>query len=188
MTPRILLSIKVVAVSPKSLAWLVPLIILYGCGAGSETKDEPKPTEEGRRTATVQQYASVVARSTAVADNIAVMETCDWFSRGALDPPGSIVCMASLFAMEMRAFTLADNLERAANEDLTTFIGTPPVEIARLVSATNTKANDLYQAARVAGDSDCAEVGTGDCLALRASVFKAMGALSAELDGWKPYF
>ena len=188
MTPRILLSIKVVAVSPKSLAWLVPLIVLYGCGTGSETKDEPKPTEEGRRTATVQQYASVVARSTDLSENIATMETCDWFSRGALDLPGSIACMGRLAAMEMSAWTLADNLERAANEDLATFIGTPPVEIARLVSATNTKANDLSQAAKVAADSDCAVVGTGGCLALRASVFKAMGALSAELDGWKPYF
>lgn len=177
----------------KSLvaAAIASLLLAAGCGgeeSGARAGANSTPASSGDgETATVQQYASIVARVSDLDQQLRTLDNCNWMGSGSLDRPGSIVCQAGLYVLYLDALNLATRLGDAQNAGTKQYFGAPPEEIADLVDETVSDANALKKAAKAANDAKCYDSGAGRCLTLRGDVFQAMAPMESTLDAWEPY-
>lgn len=177
---------------------LAALLLMAGCGesASGDTKvDDSKNTassspttdETPLTTATVQQYASIVARNSDLRGQLRDMSDCNWFGMGRLDRPGYLVCSVGMLTMSYLTGTLASSLTVAAESGSAEYIGAPPQEIESLVDETATTARTLSTAAAKADKKGCGETGRGQCMGLRIDVWQAQNDLKQALQAWGPY-
>lgn len=153
----------------------------------AESLEEPSE-ETVEQTATVNQYASIIAKNGDLAKQIEAMDDCDWLGRGSLDyDPQSIVCTVGVLTMSYQSMTLSLSLTSAQDSTAPAFIGAPPAEIETLVADTVTAADALAEVATATNDAKCEYKGTGKCSRLRADTWSAMSDLERELAGWRPY-
>ena len=180
----------------------VLLVALSACGSNSTTDDSPDqavsdstqtPTEATSATpeedtATVEQYASIVAKNQDLKKQIGTMSDCDWLGSGALDAdPASIVCQAGVLTLSFQAETLSTSLKSAQKPGVPAFIGPPPDEIEPLVADTVSASDALAKSASAANKAGCEQSAAGKCTALRVDVMQAMSDLKRELYAWEPY-
>lgn len=183
---------------------LVASVLLASLSAcGSDSAGEPPgqaasastaaPTESTTPTpevdtATVEQYASIVAKNQDLKKQIGTMSDCDWLGSGSLDAdPASIVCQAGVLTLSFQAGTLSTSLKSAQKPGVPAFIGSPPAEIEALVADTVSASDALEKAAAAANKAGCEQTAAGKCAALRIDVMQAMGDLERELYAWEPY-
>jgi hypothetical protein len=117
-------------------------MMLTGCGGDSTSAEveepassasDPTPSESQEPTATVQQYASVVARSQDLVAHLDEMGACNWTGPGPIGEPGDLTCGLGKLQMEYQAATLRLSLRNAADpEGPKGYIGAPPAELASL--------------------------------------------------------
>ena len=124
-------------------------------------------------TATVEQYASIVASVERDLRQAAKSTECE---------PTVPACALTMLSIQPTAGLLARELQAAPDE-----IGYPPAEIAALVSDTAAKAREFEKAGekmqRVCSDRP-ASVG---CLSQQIEAGISWGSLESTLDAWGPY-
>ena len=156
--------------------------------SASDSTSAESSEEPVEQTATVNQYASIIAKNGDLAKQIEAMDDCDWLGRGSLDyDPQSIVCTVGVLTMSYQSMTLSLSLTSAQDSTAPAFIGAPPAGIETLVADTVTAADALAEVATATNDAKCEYRGTGKCSRLRADTWSAMSDLGRELAGWSPY-
>lgn len=173
------------------------MVTVAACGDGdgkASTEASPSPAASRStpmpepETATVEQYSSIIARTSDVSDQITIMEDCDWLGNGPLDyDPNSFVCFAGVLTMQYLALNVRTRLQDARDESSADFIGEPPGELVSLVGETIAAAGELEAAAGAAHESGCHDSGRGKCGRLRLETFQAMSGLEFTLSAWEPY-
>ncbi len=153
---------------------------------------EPSETaveEPDEVAATVNQYASIVAKNEAdLREQLTTMGECDWSSAGSLDPePNGIVCAMGLLTLSYGAQAMSVSLEGAQKPDAPGYVGAVPSEIELLVADTIESSTTLAEAAKAANDDRCALTGDGKCMDLRNQTWLAMDDVEGQLDAWGPY-
>lgn len=177
------------------------LLAVAGCSGGGEaqstdgattlspTSTAPTtPTETGP-TATVEQYASIVAKNTTdmrkMFRDLENPQHCLW-GVGLPDVrPGYGTCGLQITTMSYVAGSLALSLQGAQKETAPAYIGAPPPEIEGIVTDTIATAQSLRAASSRA--EDCAfDLKTG-CNARLVTFHRAMGAMEDQVAAWQPY-
>jgi hypothetical protein len=176
--------------------WLVgpvaALLLVAGCSGSPDDAPQasespsadpgatPADAEELADTATVEQWASVIAEQ-----QLSVDEAQESWDDATCSPSvaadGAADCVAYLTVMGLTASTAAITIGGAADPDSPTYIGDPPEEIADLVAATIA---DAEAAAAASEDVDCFE---GDCLSDALEFHDAWNDLRGDLAAWTPY-
>lgn len=140
---------------------------LAGCGGGSPPAPRasapappPSATPAG---ATLQQYASVIARSApSIRSNAKSIRKCAFGAMAAQ------TCALVRFSATLDPKTLTLRLRTVMQND-----GSPPAEIADLVSQTMSDAGQTVRAAKSGASYE--------------SLSLVMQTLVEDLDSWKPY-
>jgi hypothetical protein len=176
-----------VTISKGALGFLL-LAVITACGGSS---DEPSKSAASAvsspvatasasptvKTATIGQYASIVAEQrAAISERAKELEGC------VLDA-SDFVCKAGVLSASLEAQTLDIKLESAGVDGPgnQVFIGAPPDEIAALVAETRAAAKALQAKADLA--SEC----KGKCISEFADASFAASDLNDKLAGWEPY-
>ncbi len=186
----------------RSLAALV--LLLAACG-GTESASEqqtaasnssessadpsgsPSPTASGESLATLEQYASVIARQGRLVKQLQEMSRCDWLGSGPLYRPGYIVCAVGTLSLQYGATTLQLELQNAQDPSRPhTYIGEPPAELAALLRETTDMARALEQAMKRM-PARCSETDAGACLQKRILASLSIDDMQRTLAAWRPY-
>lgn len=186
-------------------AGLAAATLLAGCGGGDDDsgKDDastaPKssatsqPTsaespEDETSTATPNQYASIVARSSDLRDQLDTMEDCDWIGTGSLDYDTALfTCRIGSLTLSLQAGTLNVSLTTAQNPDRPGYLGEPPTELVDLIAETQSAAAEVEDAFEQIDSKDCGDTGKGACGDIRGRAFRSIGPLQSALRAWDPY-
>jgi hypothetical protein len=183
----------------KPVTTLLLAVLLAGCTPSpaatttSPPAQTPTPTASAsstRTTATVAQYASLVAKNKAdyvkQIDTLLDSKRCALTSPGHVDVSGSIVCGAGIFIVGMQADTLSLTLNGAMDPTKPkVFIGEPPAEIKPLITET-TSASDKVKTASQAS-SDCATADGDGCTKKLFDLYLALTGMRSQFEAWKPY-
>ena len=148
----------------------------------AETQNESEPSitppEPEVETATVEQYASVIAEErSGLEEYIIYVDEC---SVGGWDDD-SLQCPFTPLTLSAKASTLSIRFSEEANEDIR--LAPPPAEIADLVERTRETALDVEVAADTV--NECT-----DYIGCEAEWFQlqmAASDLQGILDAWEPY-
>ena len=178
-------------------------LLLAGCAASpgvtpavptaspsASTKVTSPSASASGRTATVAQYASLIARNKS--DYVGQIDTlldsrkCAITSPGDVDVPGSIVCSAGIVTLGFEAETLSIILSGAMDPTKPKlFIGEPPAEIKSLIAETITASQEVKTSSEAA--SACATKDGPGCTTKLFTLFTALKDMRAQFDAWKPF-
>ena len=166
------------------------VLALTGCGGGSArtaaagTTSTRSPTsttstsaEANAPAATVEQYASIIAKERAD-----ISEAADTLKPCAIDQSG-FVCVITLMSVGLEAQTLDIELGGASIDGPGNqlYIGPPPVELAKLVADTRAAAQDVQTKADA---YDACKRSCGDEF---AQAYFAANDLNDQVAAWEPY-
>lgn len=173
----------------RTIAAAVALVTLAACGNDDEPTVTPSPaptptdptltpTPAEPETATVAQYASLIAEHEGGwRESVATIEdTCT-------DPDAIPICAATYLTASFQAETLALDLSGAGDE-----IGEPPTEIADLLADTGAAASayaDAYEAWSATGCEDPLDLECGVSESFEMGM--ALDELTEKFDAWEPY-
>lgn len=177
-------------------------LVLAGCAAPGVTPAVPtaSPSTSAKvtspsasasgRTATVAQYASLIARNKSdyvgQIDKLLDSRQCAITSPGHVDVPGSIVCSAGIVTLGYQAETLSIILSGAMDPTKPKlFIGEPPAEIKSLIAETITASQEVKTSSEAA--SACATKDGPNCTTKLFTLFTALKDMRAQFDAWKPF-
>lgn len=160
---------------------LVVLFAITGCGGGSSTpKAEPTGstsnpvTSPSPTTATVAQYASVIAqREAGIRRDYERIRSCAIFISSAT------TCGLATVTVRADMFVLVNELTGKSRQTGTSFLGAPPAEVAALAATT---VADARAANREAGKLH-RPLTPNKMVPLDI----ALETLTNDLSGWKPY-
>jgi hypothetical protein len=149
------------------------------------TQAPPTSSTSSSKSATNEQYASIVAKNTdklsAVMRDLTNASHCDWSGLYPLDVrPGYLTCGIQITTVSLMAQTLDNYLKTASRQ-----IGPAPSEVSALVDDTMNAARDIASTGDTA--DDCAlEQGPG-CSRKLFAFSDAMRHMQDELAAWRPY-
>ena len=167
---------------------LAAIALMTGCSSGGEPTPTPDPVETAAAAptvtapaeegATVEQGAGLVAVEQMRVDEAQESWESAVCSSLAAEEPD---CGALLYIMSATAATTSITLGGGANPDGPTYLGSPPDEVADLITDTLAAA----AAAMTAGeDVDCPGE---NCVGTSFAFTRAWDALREALTRWSPY-
>lgn len=165
-------------------------VLLTGCGGGPAAAPTPTPTASPTgKTATVAQYASLVAREKS--DNVATINklldsnTCALTSPGRVEVRSPGLCSAYAVTAGLQAMTLSVMLTGAKNPDAQMYVGEPPQEIKPLVASAVAAADKVSTTQTAA--QDCFTSSTDGCTTKLFDFYRALTDLRSEFNAWNAY-
>lgn len=141
-------------------------------------------------TATVAQYASIIAKNMVVLNkSLAELQGshCDWTIPGRVDVrQGYFTCAIGSLTVGYEAKTLSVELQAANTPAADGYVGPPPKEIATLVKDTKAQADQLGSTSVKAQDCTKTPIGS-DCMNKLFKFSANMGFMQSQLAAWGPY-
>lgn len=169
----------------RGIAIAAAVLLLAACSSEHEPTDGESPAgaptsaEAAEDTATTEQWASEIAKLRTSYDD--AQASWDGATCSAMAVPDAPDCLAMITTMGFLADTAQITLDGLQNEDGPTYLGTPPDEIASLLSETTESATNASAAGQ---EVSC----PGDaCLSTAFEFEQAWDALGEQFAGWDPY-
>lgn len=178
---------------------IVLVLTLAACGGGSDdtgsttSTTKPAATTTTIETATISQYASIVAEDQA--ELLAKIDEADGCV-GLYEPYAcSISASLAAFTAQLTAQSLHIRLT-AADDDKPNnghYIGAVPEEIEKLVADTISAADEVATTVQAFSDASCAAqpgapaTPAANCSDLASAAWLALGRLENEMRAWGPY-
>jgi hypothetical protein len=176
------------------LAAATVLLMLTSCGGGDPAAAEVDRADAADAadaagtadSATLRQYASLIARHHRVAAEAEAIGDCNWRGAGRLGEPGDVSCGFGVLTTGRQAGALGDDLEYAQSPSRREYIGPPPAEVAPLVDATRAAARELGRL-QEAWHPRCTFKTRGVCSDDRLAMQSAVGDMASVFNAWIPY-
>jgi hypothetical protein len=160
-----------------------------GCNASSTSDDsEPTastiPTSSAAETATVEQWASLIA--THERDWRDQAETVE---ENCLDPATLFACTLGYQTLSLKAQTIEIMVDGAAtNPDSDNYLGEPSAEVSDLVGNLIEAAGAVEPAVTAWQETGCEDPLSLDCGVVESlEMDRAVGDLTQAFDSWAPY-
>jgi hypothetical protein len=149
---------------------------------GDAEKAATVPTTTETPTATIEQFASIVAEHKGDWDEVA-----DRTKANCLDPATVPACVLGYMTLGIKADTIHLVLTGAHEAGNPTYIGEPPAEIEDLLTATETAASKVNPAVGAFRKAGCTDPMEPACLSQYMAMDSAVDELSRKLDAWTAY-
>lgn len=165
-------------------------VLLTGCGGAPTAAPTPMPTAIPTvQTATVAQYASLVAREksdfVATIDKLLDSDTCALTSPGRVEVNSPGLCNAYAVTAGLQAMTLSVTLTGAKNPDAQMYVGEPPQEIKPLVTSAVTAADQVSATQEAA--QECFTSNGDGCTTKLFDFYRALTDMRSEFNAWNAY-
>lgn len=176
----------------RALAPLAAVVVTLaaGCGGSEDGAADPATATTTALTATVSQYASIVAEHRPeLAERLSASSRCLLLLSGERCHEFDYIAMAGI---ETFAARLGAALTSASAPSAESYIGAPPDEIADLVERTIDATDAAADAFTAWSDGNCAIPNTertpaSDCTARGAQASFAGSDVEDAFAAWEPY-